>query len=155
MGIELDFRVLSEAQLAKQLVASVADLDDDHMAATLTAKLIAEEIASGRAVIVAERDAIAVVRPEGYRSDVPNSVLWLLFVKPSHRGKELGKAFVDDLRRRFERTAPMILACNGPRRESFFLACGFCVKERLDGGLVVMLSEPRCKKSESPGKKLV
>lgn len=142
MVIDLDFRVLNEAQLAEQLEASVADLDDDHTTATLTAKKIVEEIARGRAIVVAEREAIAVVRPEGYRSDVPNSVLWLLFVKPSCRGKGLGKAFVDDLRRRFEQTAPMILACNGPCREAFFLACGFRVKERLDDGLVVMLSEP-------------
>ena len=138
---DIDFRTLTEREQAEQLVASVADLDDKHTTKTLTADLVMDQIQQRRALIVAERDVIAVVRPEGYRPDQGDPVLWLLFVKSNCRGKGLGKAFVMALRRRFERTMPMLLLCNGTDRESFFAACGFRLKERLKDGSAVMQAE--------------
>ena len=141
MSSDMDFRTLTEPELAELLVASVAELEDQHTTETLTVDVIMDQVLQRRAVIVAERDAVAVVRPEGYRPVQGDPVLWLLFVKPNVRGKGLGKAFVMGLRRRFEQSKPMILVCNGAGRESFFTKCGFHLKERLKDGSAVMYAE--------------
>lgn len=90
MDIDTDFRTLTERQVAELLVASVADMDDEHTACTLTVDLIVRQVKQGHAVVVAERDAIAVVRPEGYRPIQGDPVLWLLFVRPTCRGTGVG-----------------------------------------------------------------
>lgn len=150
MDTDSDYRTLTERQLAEQLTASVAELEDQHTTDTLTADAIIEQVDQRRAVIIAERDAIAVVRPEGYRPAQGDPVLWLLLVKSNSRGKGIGKAFVLDLRRRFERSMPMILVCNGASRESFFAACGFRLKERLKDGSAVMCAELSTQHPEAP-----
>lgn len=141
MDISADFRTMTDRQLAEMLVASVADLEDEDTTSTLTVNMIIGQVEQDRAVIVAERDAIAVVRPERYRPDRGDPVLWLLFVRSTCRATGIGKAFVIKLRRRFERSMPMTLVCNGARRESFFSSCGFQFKERFTDGSAVMVAE--------------
>ena len=140
MHIDIDLRDLTDWQLAEYLVKFRADFED-RGTLELKAAEIMTEVDNGKAVIVAEHSAVAVVRPEGYRAVNGGSVLWLFLVKPSVRGTGIGKRFIMKLRRCFELTEPMILVCNGNDRESFFSACGFRLKERCDDGSAIMVAK--------------
>jgi GNAT superfamily N-acetyltransferase len=139
--MNIDFRRMTDHQAVEQLIASVIDLDDDGTSSNLTVKEILDQVERRLAVIVVEQDAIAVIRPEGYRSENGNAVLWLLFVRPELRGQGIGTRFVQKLRTRFEGVKPMVLVCNGPRREAFFAWCGFMFKEGLGATGIVMVSD--------------
>jgi len=138
LGTETDFRTFTVEETAKFLVANVADFGDPQTIEALAADEVVEEVRAGHAVVVAERNAVAVVRPEVDHIQKCNPVLWLLYVDPASRGQRLGATFVAEIRRRFEKKLPMALACNGPRREAFFTACGFHVHERLEDNRVIM-----------------
>ncbi len=97
-----------------------------------------DDVKHGLAIIETEERGIAVVRPDGWKHENGNPVLWLLFVSPEARGKGFGKEFVGRIRTKHEHQLPMALACNGSRRESFFGSCGFVLKERLRDGIVML-----------------
>jgi len=102
LEFDTDLRTLTERQLAELLVASVAELGDEQTTNTLPLGTILAEVEMKTAVIVAENDAIALVRPERKGNDATHPVLWLLFVKARSRRQGTGKAFVMTLRSRFE-----------------------------------------------------
>jgi antitoxin (DNA-binding transcriptional repressor) of toxin-antitoxin stability system len=123
----------------------VADFGYPKTIETLTVDRIVDDVRAGLAVIVAERNTVvAVVLPELDHIQTCNPVVWLQYIDSARRGEGLGARFVAAIRDRFERALPMTLACNGPRREAFFTACGFLVQERLeDENLVMIASGPR------------
>lgn len=141
MPRETDFRTLTLEEIAEFLVANVQDFGDQLTVDTLAPDTIVGEVRAGRAVIAAERNVVAVVLHEVDHIQKCNAVLWLLYVAPVCRGQGVGRAFVGDIRRRFERKLPMVLACNGSKRESFFGSCGFHVHERSDDERLIMIAK--------------
>lgn len=136
-----DYSSMDVLTLAEILCLNVVDFEDAHTAQVLTIETLLDEVATKRAIIVANKVSIAVVRPEGWRDRDNNAVLWLLWVSPGERGAGCGRAFVRDLIAKFEDSKPMILACNGVTREAFFASCGFNLRKRLSDGRAVMQSD--------------
>ena len=135
-----DFRTLPLDKLVETLCNHVGDFEDEATAKGLTSEWLLEQVTQGRAAVETDEHAIAVMRPEGWRTTNGNAVLWLLYVAREARERGIGKAFVEQLRAKYERHLPMILMCNGSTRETFFQSCGFRLKERVDGK-AVMLSD--------------
>lgn len=143
MNADIDFRTLTVEEVAEFLVANVSEFGDPKTIETLAVDNIVGEINAGLAVVVAERNAVAVVLSEIDHVQKCSPVLWLLYVDPASRGQGLGAAFVAGIRRRHEKKLPMVLVCNGQRREAFFGTCGFHVHERLEGGRLSMMADSR------------
>jgi len=141
MNNDIDFCTLSNYELAEQVVAMIEDLEDESTSQNVTLASIMRQVDDGLTIIERDHDAIAIIHPEGYRAINGNAVLWLLVVKRASRGKRIGRAFVRHLVARHAKSMPMVLVCNGSRRESFFANCGFRIKEYLDDGSAVMVSD--------------
>lgn len=133
-----DFPTLSMDHLVEMVCSHVGDFEDEDTKKHLTRESILREVSQGKAVVEAREHAIAVLRPEGWRSDNGNAVMWLLYVAKEARGQGIGKAFVLELRTKYERDLPMVLICNGSTRQAFFQSCGFRIKEHTNDKAVMV-----------------
>src|SRR5438067_2016357 len=98
VGADIDFCTLTVEEVAEFLVANVAEFGDPGTVKTLAVDNIVGVINAGLAVVVAERNAVAIVLSETDHVQKCNPVLWLLYVDPASRSQGLGAAFVAEIR---------------------------------------------------------